>query len=147
VTSGLSGPGRWLLPAISRIGFRRYPIGRLVAVAMAGTILAITPKRTGRRLAAGNACAVFESGKFVAGKGGFRRGNRAQQREPDGTSGIGAHRPLRRRLSRRAPGCDVAQPYRQLMQEADFTGCSGGLIRELRTNLLSAMIAKLNFAG
>jgi hypothetical protein len=24
------------------------------------------------------------------------------------------------------PGCDVAQPYRQLMQEADFTGCSGG---------------------
>jgi hypothetical protein len=28
VTSGLSGPGRWLPPAISRIGFRRYPIGR-----------------------------------------------------------------------------------------------------------------------
>jgi glycine cleavage system H protein len=36
-----------------------------VAVAMAGTIVAVTPKRASRRLAAGNACAVFESGKFV----------------------------------------------------------------------------------
>src|SRR5713101_318028 len=36
-----------------------------VAVAMAGTIVAVTPRRAGRRLAAGNACAVFESGKFV----------------------------------------------------------------------------------
>src|SRR6516225_4728774 len=36
-----------------------------VAVAMARTIVAVTPKRAGRRLAAGNACAVFESGKFV----------------------------------------------------------------------------------
>jgi glycine cleavage system H lipoate-binding protein len=32
---------------------------------MAGTIVAVTPKRAGRRLAAGNACAVFESGRFV----------------------------------------------------------------------------------
>src|ERR1700730_17790977 len=36
-----------------------------VAVAMAGTIVAVTPKRARRRLAVGNACAVFESGKFV----------------------------------------------------------------------------------
>src|ERR1700746_3484292 len=36
-----------------------------VAVAMAGTIVAVTPRRAGRRLGAGNSCAVFESGKFV----------------------------------------------------------------------------------
>src|SRR5260370_32080636 len=43
-----------------------------VAVAMAGTIVAVTPKRAGRRLAAGHACAVFESGKLVGpGAGAF----------------------------------------------------------------------------
>jgi hypothetical protein len=42
----------------------------LVAVAMSDTNVAITTKRAGRRLAAGNACAVFESGKICrAGKG------------------------------------------------------------------------------
>src|SRR5258707_11191201 len=35
-----------------------------VAVAMAGTIVAVTPKRARRRLAAGNPYAVFASGKF-----------------------------------------------------------------------------------
>lgn len=36
-----------------------------VATAMAGQIFAVTTKRVGRRLAAGEACAVCESGKVV----------------------------------------------------------------------------------
>jgi glycine cleavage system H protein len=37
----------------------------VVAVALAGEVLAFTPKRVGRRLDAGRSCAMIESGKWV----------------------------------------------------------------------------------
>lgn len=40
--------------------------GTMVAVGMAGSIAAATPKRAGRHVAAGQACAVIESGKLVS---------------------------------------------------------------------------------
>lgn len=40
--------------------------GTMVAVGMAGSIAAATPKRAGRHVEAGQACAVVESGKLVS---------------------------------------------------------------------------------
>jgi glycine cleavage system H protein len=40
--------------------------GTMVAVGMAGSIAAATPKRAGRHVTAGQACAVIESGKLVS---------------------------------------------------------------------------------
>ncbi len=40
--------------------------GTMVAVGMAGSIAAATPKRAGRHVAPGQACAVIESGKLVS---------------------------------------------------------------------------------
>jgi glycine cleavage system H protein len=40
--------------------------GTAVAVGMAGSIAAATPKRAGRHVEAGQACAVIESGKLVS---------------------------------------------------------------------------------
>ena len=37
----------------------------VVAVALAGEVLAFTPKRVGRRLDAGRSCATIESGKWI----------------------------------------------------------------------------------
>ena len=111
-----------------------------VAVAMAGTIVAITPKRAGRRLAAGNACAVFESGKFVGpAKVAFSaeivRSNEGLMEQPSlahtdpyGAAWLVVLRPDDRNFGKAllTPGCDVAEPYLQLMQEANFAGCAGG---------------------
>ena len=37
----------------------------VVAVALAGEVLAFTPKRVGRRFDAGRSCATIESGKWI----------------------------------------------------------------------------------
>jgi glycine cleavage system H protein len=111
-----------------------------VAVAMAGTIVAITPKRAGRRLATGNACAVFESGKFVGpAKVAFVaeivRSNESLMEQPAlahtdpyGAAWLAVLRPddWNSAKAMLTPGCDVAQPYIELMREANFAGCNGG---------------------
>ena len=110
-----------------------------VAVAMAGTIVAVTPKRAGRRLAAGNACAVFESGKFVgpakvALPAEIVRSNDAimerpllAHSDPYGAAWLVVLRPddwdgAKGLLT---PGRDVAGPYLELMRLANFAGCDG----------------------
>ena len=111
-----------------------------VAVAMAGTIVAITPKRAGRRLAAGNACAVFESGKFVGpAKVAFAaeivRSNESLMEQPSlahtdtyGAAWLVVLRPENWTSAKAMLtfGWDVAEPYLQLMREANFAGCNGG---------------------
>jgi len=110
-----------------------------VAVAMAGTIVAVTPKRAGRRLAAGNACAVFESGKFVGpAKVAFPaeivRSNEAimerptlAHADPYGAAWLVVLRPDDWNAAKAllTPGRDVAEPYLELMREANFEGCGG----------------------
>jgi len=110
-----------------------------VAVAMAGTIVAITPKRAGRRLAPGNACAVFESGKFVGpAKVAFAaeivRSNEGLMEQPSlahtdpyGSAWLVVLRPddWNSAKAMLTPGCDVAAPYLELMREANFAGCNG----------------------
>ena len=110
-----------------------------VAVAMAGTIVAVTPKRAGRRLAAGNACAVFESGKFVgpakvAFPGEIVRSNDAimersalAHADPYGAAWLVVLRPDDWNSAKMllTPGPDVAGPYLELMKLANFAGCGG----------------------
>jgi glycine cleavage system H protein len=110
-----------------------------VAVAMAGTIVAVTPKRAGRRLAAGNACAVFESGKFVGpAKVAFpaeivRSNDAIMERpalahsDPYGAAWLVVLRPDDWNCAKGllTPGRDVAAPYLELMRLASFAGCDG----------------------
>ena len=110
-----------------------------VAVAMAGTIVAVTPKRAGRRLAAGNACAVFESGKFVGpAKVAFpaeivRSNDAIMERpllahsDPYGAAWLVVLRPDDWNAAKAllTPGRDVAAPYLELMRLANFAGCDG----------------------
>ena len=110
-----------------------------VAVAMAGTIVAVTPKRAGRRLAASNACAVFESGKFVGpAKVAFpaeivRSNDAIMERpllahsDPYGAAWLVVLRPDDWNSAKAllTPGRDVAAPYLELMRLANFTGCDG----------------------
>jgi len=110
-----------------------------VAVAMAGTIVAVTPKRAGRRLAAGNACAVFESGKFVGpAKVAFpaeivRSNDAIMERpalahsDPYGAAWLVVLRPDDWNCAKAllTPGRDVAAPYLELMRLANFAGCDG----------------------
>jgi glycine cleavage system H protein len=110
-----------------------------VAVAMAGTIVAVTPRRAGRRVALGNACAVFESGKFVGpAKVAFPaqivRSNEAimerpalAHADPYGAAWLVVLRPDDWDAAKKllTPGRDVAARYLELMREANFSGCDG----------------------
>ena len=111
-----------------------------VAAAMAGTIVAVTPKRAGRRLAAGNACAVFESGKFVGpAKVAFPaeivRSNDAIMEQPAlahtdpyGAAWLVVLRPDDWRAAKAllTPGHKVGEAYLELMRLANFAGCGAG---------------------
>lgn len=108
-----------------------------VAAAMAGQVLAVTPKRAGRRLEAHQACAVVESGKVVesarvAFAGLVERSNEplmnrpsAINKDPYGAGWLVVMRPddwasAKVRLIR---GVDVGEAYRAKMEAEDFPGC------------------------
>jgi glycine cleavage system H protein len=72
VVNGCPLPDDLLYDVENQLWYRERPDGLVhagmtaVAVAMVGgRIVAITPKRAGRRVETGQACAVIESGKFV----------------------------------------------------------------------------------
>ena len=108
-----------------------------VAAAMAGAVLAVTPKRAERRLEEGQACAVVESGKVVgsariACAGVVERSNEPLMdqpwlinKDPYGAGWLVVVRPddwagARARL---VPGSAVAEPYRAKMAAENFAGC------------------------
>jgi glycine cleavage system H protein len=108
-----------------------------VAAAMAGQVLAVTPKRAGRRLDAQQACAVVESGKVVgsarvAFAGLVERSNEPLMdrpslinKDPYGAGWLVVMRPddwtaAKPMLIR---GMDVADAYRAKMAAEDFAGC------------------------
>jgi glycine cleavage system H protein len=111
-----------------------------VAAAMAGQVLAATPKRAGRRLEPQQACAVVESGKVVgsarvAFAGLVERSNEPLMdrpslinKDPYGAGWLVIMRPddwtaARAILIR---GADVADAYRAKMEAEDFPGCEPG---------------------
>jgi glycine cleavage system H protein len=108
-----------------------------VAAAMAGQVLAVTPKRAGRRLDAQQACAVVESGKVVgsarvAFAGLVERSNEPLMdrpslinKDPYGAGWLVVMRPddwtaAKAMLIR---GMEVADAYRAKMAAEDFAGC------------------------
>jgi glycine cleavage system H protein len=108
-----------------------------VAAAMAGQVLAVTPKRSGRHLEAQQACAVVESGKVVSppaspSAGLVERSNEplmnrpsAINKDPYGAGWLVVMRPddwtgAKARLIR---GVDVGEAYRAKMEAEDFPGC------------------------
>lgn len=108
-----------------------------VAAAMAGTMVAFTPKRVGRKVRAGKSCATIESGKWVGpAKIAFAAEvvevNAELQADPALASGdsYGVGWMLRVQPEDWASikgelllGSDVAGPYEAKMVEDDFAGC------------------------
>lgn len=108
-----------------------------VALAMAAALVAVTPKRAQRRIEAGEACAVVETGKLVAaariGCAGFvERSNEALLQEPwraaQDPYGEGWLIELRAddwaaAQAMLTPGSAVAEPYAAKMRREKFSGC------------------------
>lgn len=144
VVNGCSFPDDLLYDVEHQLWYRERPDG-LIAVGMTaaavemvgGHIVAITPKRAGRHVAAGQSCAVIESGKFVGpAKLAFdadviesnemlldRPG--VANTDPYGAAWLVVVKPAdwpaaRARL---IPGDVVAEPYRAKMARMDFAGC------------------------
>ncbi len=107
-----------------------------VATAMAGNLVAFTPKKVGRSVKAGRSCATVESGKWVgpaksAAGGEVVEVNEALVEEPSlanqdpYAAWMVVLRPddwegVKPTLT---PGADVAAPYEAKMDEDGFAGC------------------------
>ena len=114
-----------------------YRVGMdAVAVALAGDILAFTPRRVGRPVEVGKACAVVESGKWVgpariAFDGEVVEVNDAMIHRPSlaNQDCYGAGYMLIARADGDAPvkglvsGNQIAAAYEAWMAAADFAGC------------------------
>ena len=98
-----------------------------VAVAMAGDIVAVTPRRAGRWLAPGNACAVFESGKSVRPAKVAFAAERPAVAHMDPSEHLGwslcGRDDWKTAKARLTPGHAVAEPYLELMREDNFDRC------------------------
>jgi glycine cleavage system H protein len=109
-----------------------------VAVAMVGgRIVAITPKRAGRRVETGQACSVIESGKFVGPAKVCFGAEIVESNEmlldrpgvantdPYGAGWLVVLRPHDWPTARAGltPGPAVGEPYRVKMAKMNFAGC------------------------
>ena len=109
----------------------------VVATAMAGRLVAVTPKRVGRSVKAGKSCATIESGKWVgpakvAAAGEVLEINESLVAKPDtanddpyGEGWLIVLKPedwdsVRPTLT---PGADVAPAYEAKMAADGFDGC------------------------
>ena len=108
-----------------------------VATAMAGTLVAYTPKRVGRKVRAGKSCGTLESGKWVGPAKSLAGGevvaiNEDLQANPSlanddpyDTGWLVILKPddwdsVKGSLT---PGADVAGPYEAKMDSEGFGGC------------------------
>jgi glycine cleavage system H protein len=109
-----------------------------VALAMAAELVAVTPKRANRRIEAGEAAAVVETGKLVAAAriacaGSVERSNEAlleqperAARDPYGAGWLIVLRPDDWPAAQTllTPGTAVAEPYAAKMRREGFSGCA-----------------------
>jgi glycine cleavage system H protein len=109
-----------------------------VALAMAADLVAVTPRRANRRIEAGQACAVIETGKMVSAarvacSGHVERSNDALMAQPQlasddpyGSGWLIALRPddWSAAAATLVPGKDVAKPYDAKMRREHFSGCA-----------------------
>ena len=110
-----------------------------VAIALAGEVLAFTPRRVGRPVEAGRACATVESGKWVgpariAFDGVVEDINEAMMERPimanEDCYGAGWMLIARPEgaipLERLVSGNEVAEAYERWMEAENFPGCDAG---------------------
>ena len=108
-----------------------------IAGAMAGQIVAITPKRAGRKVVPGRSCATVESGKWV-GPAKLLSGGEVVEVNKDivATPSLANSDPyaggwlLRVKIddwgtikSQLTPGTQIATPYEAKMESDGFAGC------------------------
>ena len=145
IVRGCALPDDLLYDVANQLWYRELPDGTVkvgltaVACAMAGTIVAFTPKRVGRPLEAGRSCATIESGKWVgaariAFDGEVIAINEALEARPERVHAdpYGAGWMLIARAvdwpavkAKLVPGHAVAAAYEAKMEKDGFAGCSG----------------------
>jgi len=109
----------------------------MVAAAMAGPMVAFTPKRVGRTVKAGKSCATIESGKWVGpAKIAFEAevvdantelnaDPKLANGDPYGVGWMVKVKPADWETARAelTPGSEIAAPYEAKMAAEDFAGC------------------------
>jgi len=109
-----------------------------VAAAMAGQLVAFTPKRPGRPVQAGKSCATIESGKWVGpakvafdgevieANDGVVADPKLANRDPYGAGWLIKLRPADWVAAKPGltPGASVAAPYEAKMTADGFAGCA-----------------------
>jgi len=110
----------------------------MVAVAMAGQLVAFTPKRIGRRVEAGKSCATVESGKWVGPAKSAAAGEvvavnaelvaqpSLANQDPYGAGWMVTLRPddWAAASASLTPGTGVAPEYEAKMDADGFSGCA-----------------------
>jgi glycine cleavage system H protein len=144
VVRGCKLPDELLYDVDNNIWYAEQPDGGVklgmtsVAVAMAGQLVAFTPKRVGRKVEAGKSCATLESGKWVGPAKAACNGEVAATNDalvakpsmansdpygegwmlvlkPENWAGVKAGL---------TPGATVAAKYEAKMQADGFAGCA-----------------------
>jgi glycine cleavage system H protein len=109
-----------------------------VAAAMAGQLVAFTPKKPGRPVQAGKSCATIESGKWVGpakvafdgevveANDGVVADPKLANRDPYGAGWLIKLRPADWTAAKPGltPGATVAAPYEAKMTADGFAGCA-----------------------
>ncbi|MDX1425271.1 MAG: hypothetical protein R3322_19130 [Kiloniellales bacterium] len=144
VVRGCQFPDELLYDVENHIWFQEVADGNLklgmtsVAVAMAGQLVAFTPKKVGRSVKAGKSCATIESGKWVGPAKSLAAGEVIEINEkmvetpnlanadPYGEGWLVVLKPedwgsVKGSLT---PGAEVAAPYEAKMAADGFDGCA-----------------------
>jgi glycine cleavage system H protein len=144
VVRGCQFPDELLYDVENHIWFQEVEDGNLkmgmtsVAVAMAGQLVAFTPKKVGRSVKAGKSCATIESGKWVGPAKSLAAGEVvAVNREVVETPSLANDDPYGRGWlvilkpedwnsvkGDLTPGAEVAAPYDAKMTAEGFDGCT-----------------------
>jgi glycine cleavage system H protein len=140
---GCNLPDELLYDVDSHIWFKEVDGGNVrlgmtaVATAMAGQLVAFTPKKVGRSVEAGKSCATVESGKWVGPAKSAAGGEVAAVNEAlQGNPGMVNQDPYAAWLveikpqdwagvkASLTPGADVAAKYEAKMDSEGFAGCA-----------------------
>ncbi|MCD6043554.1 MAG: glycine cleavage H-protein [Burkholderiales bacterium] len=137
-------PDDLLYDVENHIWYREMPDGNVkigmtsVATAMAGPVVAYTPKKAGRAVEAGKSCATIESGKWVgpaksAAAGSVAETNEALSAKPSlanedpyGEGWLVILKPTDWAAAKATltPGAQVAPKYEAKMAADGFSGCA-----------------------
>ena len=137
-------PDELLYDVDNHIWFKELPDGNVklgmttVATAMAGQLVAFTPKKVGRDVQAGKSCATVESGKWVGPAKSAAGGTIVEVNEelvnkpalanddPYGAGWLVVLKPMDWAAVKASlvPGAQVASPYEAKMAADGFAGCA-----------------------